>query len=91
MVARCNFIGCDKPDAQSAAKDISRWMAKPCQPDQESTTRSGRCLSGSTRRMEQMFTFGLRILDQHWVFLHALVRDAQPPTAGQRLGLPVAH
>ena len=58
MVARCNFLGCDRPDIQFAAKEASRWMSKPCREDQDKVTRIGKYLNGGLRRMEQVFPFG---------------------------------
>lgn len=58
MVARCNFLGCDWPGAQYAAKEASRWMARPCQGDQGKNTGIGKYLNGGTRRLEQVFPYG---------------------------------
>jgi len=43
-VARCNFLGLDRPDVQYAAKEISRHMAKPRQRDVAALKRLGRYL-----------------------------------------------
>lgn len=57
-VARCNSLGCDRPDLQFAAKEASRWMAQQCEEDQEKVSRIGKYLNRGARRMEQVFPFG---------------------------------
>ena len=55
MVARCNFLGCDRPDIQYAAKEASRWMSSPCRGDMERIARIGKYLNGGFRRVVQIF------------------------------------
>lgn len=31
ILARCNFLGCDRPDIQHTASAAQRWMLRPCQ------------------------------------------------------------
>lgn len=58
MVARCNFLGCDRPDIQYAAKEASRWMSAPCHGDREKIVRIGKDLNGDFRMIVQAFPFG---------------------------------
>lgn len=55
MVGRCNFLGCDRPDA---AKEASRWMANPCRVGYEKVVCIGQHPTGRYRRLVQLFPFG---------------------------------
>lgn len=58
MVARCNFLGYDRPDVQFAAKEAARLMAQPCEGEGENISRIGKYLNGKARRLVQVFPFG---------------------------------
>ena len=48
-VARCNFLGLDRPDIQYAAKEVSRGMANPTQDDLVRLKRLARYLISHPR------------------------------------------
>lgn len=81
VAARCNFLGCDGPDVQYAAKEASRWMAKRCQDDHEHITRIGKYLNCGARRMELNIPLGMMT-----------VRVAHAPTrTGRAIAMSLAE
>lgn len=57
MVARCNFLGCDRHDVQHAKKEASMWVAKPCQADWARIARTGKHSIGGARQRQQPVPF----------------------------------
>lgn len=58
MVARCSFLGCDRPDIQCAAEEGSHWMSKPCRDDQEKAARIGEHLNSDIRCVSHIVPIG---------------------------------
>lgn len=77
MVARCNFLGCDRPDLQYAKKEASRWMATPCHEDFEKRVRIGKYLNGGYRRIVQGSLIWERRRRDHGLFRLGLGRVSE--------------
>ena len=53
LAARINYLAADRPDLQYSAKEVSRWMSKPCRHHWEPMKRLARYLLDAGRMIQE--------------------------------------
>lgn len=63
MLARCNFVGSNRPALQDAAKEVSRSMAAPHCKDLDKVVRIAKYLNGEHRRLGEQFLVSEQMME----------------------------